>query len=86
MEMETRMELLEADAQSTNNRAALKGSADASCYCCIKSFPSTDIIDWVDYGRTAICPRCGVDAVVPGVVAVEKLQQFNRHWFGMSKT
>lgn len=69
------------DLKSTNNREALKATLHASCYCCIKTFNSSDIVDWADYGRTAVCPLCGVDAIVPGIIAIEVLQRLNQHWF-----
>lgn len=52
-------------SQSLDNRGILK--LNNSCYClyCEQRFMYTHIEKWVDEGKTAICPHCDVDAVVP---------------------
>lgn len=52
---------------STLHRAALLTSEVAACYYCLETYPPSTISDWCDgdnQDQTAICPRCGVDAVV----------------------
>ena len=51
------------------NRDEILRSDVCGCYFCRSTFPATEVADWVDQddagvGRTALCPRCGVDAVV----------------------
>jgi hypothetical protein len=33
-------------------------------------FPGTGVVEWVDGESTAICPRCGIDAVLPGATGI----------------
>lgn len=53
--------------RSFANREAIRKSEHAGCYYCLNIFDSAEICEWVkDYGGdTAICHRCGIDAVVP---------------------
>jgi hypothetical protein len=44
------------------------------------------IEEWIDEGTTALCPRCGVDSVLPDNVpraplTVELLQEMHAYWF-----
>jgi hypothetical protein len=50
-------------------------------------FLPTDVDEWIDEGSTALCPRCGVDAVVGSashypVNDPEFLRQMRIRWFG----
>lgn len=48
---------------ATDNRQALEKSSKCGCvYCCEQYYP-IEIEEWS--GDTAICPRCGIDAVIP---------------------
>jgi hypothetical protein len=47
------------------NKEVLKSSIWAGCYCCCSQFNTSDIKEWVDRGETAICPKCGIDSVIP---------------------
>jgi hypothetical protein len=50
-------------------------------------------MDWVDQdaatglGQTALCPRCGIDAVLPSSdslsIDIDLLIEMERHYFGM---
>lgn len=67
-------------------------SADVcGCFYCLRMFPPSTITEWVDLdadgvGQTALCPRCGIDAVVPSVparpVIAELLAQLHDRQFG----
>jgi len=47
----------------TNNKNSLrKGSR---CIFCFSDVPFVSIKEWIDNDDTAICPLCGIDAVVP---------------------
>lgn len=49
------------------HREQLLSSDIAACYYCFGEYPPSAIDEWCDGGnqdQTAICPRCGVDAVV----------------------
>ena len=36
-----------------------------SCFYCLEVYPKEEIREWIDGGCTALCPRCGIDAVLP---------------------
>jgi uncharacterized CHY-type Zn-finger protein len=49
------------------HRKDLLASEVAACYHCFAKFSPETIIEWCDgeaHDKTAICPHCGVDAVV----------------------
>ncbi|MFA5024187.1 MAG: hypothetical protein WC523_04485 [Patescibacteria group bacterium] len=46
-----------------------------------------EIDEWIDCGQTALCPRCGVDSLLPGfwgMSDVEFLREMNCYWFKLS--
>lgn len=52
---------------STLHREQLLASDVAACYYCFSEFPPSAADEWCDgddQDQTALCPRCGVDAVV----------------------
>ena len=50
----------------TGHRKALLASDVAVCCYCLADFPPADVVEWIDSdpGETAVCPHCGIDAVV----------------------
>jgi hypothetical protein len=65
------------------NREELEASEACGCIACERIYFPSEIVDWVD--ETALCPHCGVDAVVgsasgipitPGV-----LRRAHERWF-----
>ncbi len=56
------------------NETAVQNSWFCGCFFCISTFHPTEIEDWTDERdfnpdsvaeRTAICPECGIDSVLP---------------------
>ncbi len=51
----------------------VKRSKFCGCFSCLKIYPSNLIVEWVEEpedcprgaGKTAVCPNCGIDAVLP---------------------
>jgi hypothetical protein len=37
---------------------------NAGCFYCLKRYPVSQITEYTDGGRTAICPHCSIDSVV----------------------
>ena len=63
------------------NRGTLTGRC--GCFHCLSTFVADCVTDWVDDGTTALCPVCGIDAVLPGIGAdVAVLEQMQGRWFG----
>lgn len=52
---------------SSRHRADLEASTVCGCFCCLSLFPPAEITEWMDEEggeETALCPRCGIDAVI----------------------
>jgi len=90
----TRADLGSIHQFSGRNRNLLARSAQAGCFYCQSLFDPAEIMAWVDGrqletgemadGVTALCPRCGIDAVLPSAAVslrAEMLTQMNAHWF-----
>lgn len=69
-----------------HNHKAIEESENCGCYCCLAVFSKHDITQWTDWGDTALCPKCGVDAVLPqtsGIaLEVDQLQEIHDFWLG----
>lgn len=76
----------EAITEATGNRDILAKEDYCSCFSCVGIYPTRDITKWTDENQTALCPRCGVDSVLPGIYQAPELQRFNQHWFGRTRS
>jgi hypothetical protein len=81
----------------TRHRDLLARSEKAGCFHCGAIFAPGEIVEWInepptaksgtvtENGVTALCPRCGIDAVLPSAVvelSPELLTQMANHYFG----
>lgn len=80
-----------AAKKSRNNRKALETSQLCGCYYCEQTFSPREITVWVDedkegWGRTALCPRCHIDAVLGDTQGIglshDTLKRLHVVWFG----
>ena len=79
----------QAPQLSFKNRSALQESETAGCYFCCNTYPVTEITEYTDankagVGQTALCPKCGIDSVLPmTTLTLDELKQikdyFNIH-------
>lgn len=80
--------LNDAHGHSSLHRAEVVASDACACFFCLQRFVPGEITDWVDDGETALCPRCGIDAVLGSAcgfpLTPEFLRAMNDSWFGMS--
>ena len=57
----------------------------AGCYHCKSIYPAAEIKETTDEGKTALCPNCGIDSVLPESspfnLDVETLSELNKYWF-----
>ena len=70
---------------SLGNKELLERHSECSCYHCCRTFSASEIEDYVTEksGRkTACCPKCWVDALLPGVVSIEELEYAKDICFG----
>lgn len=74
-----------AHEHCSQNRAEVECSALCGCFSCAAVFPSSVISRWNDRGRTALCPKCGVDAVIGAAsgypITPEFLAEMKEQWF-----
>ena len=72
-------------AAAANHRAQVLRSSRCGCFHCLSTFEPTAITGWVDEGRTAVCPVCGVNAVIGSdsgsLITRELLEELKRRWF-----
>ena len=73
-------------ALSIHNRALIARATTCGCFYCTATFRPSEITEWVDPNSdTALCPRCGIDSVLPdppsGPVTPELLESMRVHWF-----
>ena len=73
-------------ALSFENEQAVRSSQICGCFYCRKFFDSSSITEWVDdsNARTALCPYCGIDAVLPDStveLSDELLARMYEQWF-----
>ena len=69
---------------SSGHRDAIVASSLCGCFYCLSTFKPSEIGRWLEK-VTAICPRCGINSVLPGNVGLpldrEFLTQMQFHWF-----
>jgi hypothetical protein len=39
---------------------------------------SSLVVSWADEGETGICPKCGVDALLPGTYSMRELNEISQ--------
>ena len=76
----------EVHVHSSNNRAELAEGIEAACYHCRSIFKAEEVSEFIDGGETALCPCCGIDAVLSETAGYPlnymTLRALNRYWFG----
>lgn len=75
-----------AHKYSTSNQDAISRSASCGCFFCGEIFEKECVTEWIadQNGKTAVCPRCGVDSVLPNSVvklSKEFLEEMYKVWF-----
>jgi NAD-dependent SIR2 family protein deacetylase len=46
------------------NQQFMVPGAACRCFHCLQEFPTEEVSRWTDGGKTALCPRCGIDSVL----------------------
>lgn len=79
------MNVMSAHAFTSNHRDQLVLSDVCRCFYCLETFFPAEIEERTDEGGTAICPKCGVYAVIGSASGVPLdtafFQQMHQHWF-----
>lgn len=78
----------EAHAHSDHHRTEVEASEVCGCFYCLATFAPSRIEAWIDEGdggETAICPVCGIDAVLGSAsglpITGDFLRAMRAHWF-----
>ena len=66
---------------SFRNRSRIAAATFCGCFYCHSVFPGSEVRDWTDDQQTALCPRCGIDAVLAGVTNTDTLRDLHRYRF-----
>lgn len=70
----------------SENIESISLSKKCVCIYCKQIFLKSAIKEWVDSGKTAICPFCEVDAVIGDATKLpitenEFIEAMHQHWF-----
>lgn len=73
--------------EARHNRSKLTLSTEVGCYYCRQIFFPSEITEWTDDDSTALCPKCGIDSVIPRrtIEFAELLRLARIRWFGEDK-
>lgn len=83
-------ELHEIHTHCTANREEVEASSRCACFYCQEVYCSTEVYDFIvepslDFKETALCPRCGVDAVIGDATGIpfykELIGKLHQHYF-----
>lgn len=82
-------DIIAAHHHSSLHRDEVLASELCGCFYCTTVFPPAEVKKWIDksegVGRTALCPRCGIDSVIGSKsgysVTPEFLAAMHDHWF-----
>ncbi len=55
------------------------------CFQCLKTFKSDEVVNWVDFEETALCPYCATDSVVPYLTDPYSLKIMHNSYFFYSE-
>jgi uncharacterized paraquat-inducible protein A len=80
VEVEMTISVEQLPQLSRRNRDAVKSAQHVGCYFCIEVFNADAVTDY-DNGGSALCPRCGVDALLPDVTDKALLAKACESWF-----
>jgi len=88
--MEEGYDLNRVHDKSSRHYDALMVSRHFGCFHCKRSGVPIDIKEWVDNGKTALCPYCNIDAVLPDSLwfklTPELLEEMHYKWFTIEKS
>jgi len=75
-----------AHKDSSSHKLEILSSKLCGCFYCKQTYPPSEICEWINdiNGETAICPKCGIDAVLSSKYPIKDnrfLDEMNRYWF-----
>jgi uncharacterized paraquat-inducible protein A len=86
----TEADLTSAYGHAVRHRVEVLRSDRCGCFHCLSVFETSTIKNWIDTGQTAMCPRCGIDAVIGSEAGLDLTHEFlsamRARWFKNLKT
>lgn len=81
----TREEMKRLHSYTLRNRKEIEASDNCVCISCCEVFYASDVEDYIDEGETALCPICGIDAVIGDCTGIsmdsKTLNELNKEFF-----
>ena len=65
---------------SMRNRDLIKLAGEAVCFSCQEYSAFSEIVEYTDQNETAICPACGIDAMIPTITPNLVQELYNHSW------
>lgn len=82
---EQKLKMEKLHAYCTNNLELIEKSDKCYCFHCKKMMDSNEITRYLDKENTALCPYCGIDAIIPDCVDEEindgLINDMHNYWF-----
>ena len=76
---------IRAHDHCNSNFDELMISETCGCFYCLSIFPRQEVEDWIDEGKCALCPKCGIDSVIGSAsgypITKEFLEKMCDYWF-----
>lgn len=79
-------DIIEAHRYSIDHKSKIIKDKKCGCFYCLKIFSPKEVADWIeDTNGTAICPYCGIDAIIGESscfpITEEFLLKMKNYWF-----
>lgn len=68
----------------SHNKELIITSKVCHCFYCKQKFDSSEVVEYIDNGQTGLCPKCGVDTILPdslGEINDKVIDEMNKYWF-----
>lgn len=79
--------LIKAHKNSSSHKEKILAREYCGCFYCKRVYNSKKIEEWIDEpdgGKTAVCPKCGIDSVLSSELPIDKrefLAAMHNYWF-----
>lgn len=81
----TKEEMKRIHSHTMRNRTEIDASQTCGCISCCGIYPASEVVDYIDGGETALCPECGIDAVIGDGTGISldllTLNELNKEFF-----
>ena len=79
------LQLKKLHAYASHNRELIERSNQCYCFYCESSMKNTEIKEYLEKEETALCPKCGVDSIIPDsideIINASLLSEMHDYWF-----